>query len=96
MLDAYLFLFKFASKRDKQRILEGSSWSFDKHLVVFQEYDGNISPAQHSFDKACFQIRVYGIPLGMMNAEVEKWIESKLCKNHDTNNNASMFAWGGV
>ncbi|XWS54078.1 hypothetical protein CRYUN_Cryun10bG0058000 [Craigia yunnanensis] len=54
ILDRNLFLFKFTTKKDNQRVMEGSPWSFDKHLIVFKDYDGNLRPSKYAFDKASF------------------------------------------
>ncbi|XWS60811.1 hypothetical protein CRYUN_Cryun07bG0069500 [Craigia yunnanensis] len=70
--------FKFASKSDKHRILDGSPWSFDKHLLVLKDYDGNLRPTNYVFDSATFWIRVYGLPLKMMNQGMAERIGGKL------------------
>ncbi|XWS08105.1 hypothetical protein CRYUN_Cryun41cG0050700 [Craigia yunnanensis] len=54
ILDANLFLFKFATKKDKVRIHEGSPWSFDKHLLVFEDCDGDLRSSDFIFDQANF------------------------------------------
>ena len=36
VLDSNLFLFKFASTKDKDRVLEGSPWSFEKKLLMLK------------------------------------------------------------
>lgn len=45
-----LVLFKFATTMDRKRILQGSPWTFDKNLVVLEEYNGDIQPAKVKFD----------------------------------------------
>ena len=38
-----IWLFKFAKKEDKERVLEGRPWSFDRQILVLNEFDGNES-----------------------------------------------------
>ncbi|XWS23325.1 hypothetical protein CRYUN_Cryun28dG0003000 [Craigia yunnanensis] len=78
ILDANLFLFKFAIKKDKARIKEGFPWSFDKHLLVFKDYDGDLRPSDYRFDKASFWVRVYGLTLRMMTRGIAERIGNKL------------------
>ena len=77
-MDANFFMFKFANKKDKLRVQEGSPWSFDKHLIGFKDYDGDLKPAKSVFDKACFQVRVYGLPLKMMSQGFAERIGKKM------------------
>ena len=37
ILDENLFLFKFVTKNDKQKVMAGSPWSFDKQLIAFKD-----------------------------------------------------------
>ena len=54
VLDSNLFLFKFDNMRDKQRIIEGSPWSFNKNLIVFKDYNGDLRGSDYQFDIAPF------------------------------------------
>ena len=60
VLDEKLFLFKFANKKDKQRVLDGSPWSFQKNLLAFTNYDGDLRTSKYEFKRACFWIRALG------------------------------------
>ncbi|XP_075636519.1 uncharacterized protein LOC142608713 [Castanea sativa] len=62
-------LFTFDNEKDVDRILASEPWSFDKHLVVMQKYDGN-SPLQDiKFDRTRIWVQVHGIPLKYMSFE---------------------------
>ena len=54
VLDNNLFLFKFPTTKDKQRVLDGSHSSFDKHLIVFKDYHGDLRLSNYVFDKGAF------------------------------------------
>ncbi|XVE62492.1 hypothetical protein DITRI_Ditri06bG0122100 [Diplodiscus trichospermus] len=38
ILDENLFLFKFANKKDRDRVISGAPWPFDKQLLALMEY----------------------------------------------------------
>lgn len=37
-----LFLIEFGYKRDKQKVLDMSPWSYKKNLVLLQDFDGDV------------------------------------------------------
>ena len=39
-----LFLVEFGDKRDKQKVLDMSPWSYEKNLVLLQDFDGDAVP----------------------------------------------------
>jgi len=60
-------LFTFNNEKDVGRILVSDPWSFDKHLVVIQKYDGS-SPLQDiKFDRTTIWVQIHGIPLKYMS-----------------------------
>ena len=73
-----LFLFKFATLKDKRRVIDGSPWSFNKNLVAFKDYNGDLRGADYKFDRARFWIHVYGLPLKMLNEQCAISINMKL------------------
>jgi len=49
-------LFTFDNKADVDRIIQSKLWSFDKHLVVMQQYEKEDSIQDLKFDKASFWV----------------------------------------
>jgi hypothetical protein len=41
-----LWLFEFLEERDKQKVLAGQPWSYDRTLLILNEFDDKISPSQ--------------------------------------------------
>ena len=78
VLDSNLFIFKFASLKDKQRVIDGSPWSFNKNLIVFKDYNGDLRGSDYKFDMAHFWVCVYGFPLKMLTKQCASSISSKL------------------
>ncbi|XWS32560.1 hypothetical protein CRYUN_Cryun22dG0000200 [Craigia yunnanensis] len=42
VFDTNLFLLKFASTKDKYRVLNGFPWPLDKNLLAFKVYNGGL------------------------------------------------------
>ena len=78
VLDSNMFVFKFASTKDKDKVLEGSPWSFEKKLLMLKQYDGNIRISDYYFGSASFWVRIYGLPLKLMNVETAKMLGRKI------------------
>ncbi|XVE61132.1 hypothetical protein DITRI_Ditri06bG0015200 [Diplodiscus trichospermus] len=58
-LEDNLFLFKFQCERDKDRVLEGAPWSFDKHMLLFHEFKGELRPEEY-----CLRQQRFGLDAG--------------------------------
>lgn len=43
-IDEDLFLVEFGDKKDKQRIMDMCPWSYDKNLVLLQDFNGDVAP----------------------------------------------------
>ena len=43
-------LFEFFSKKDYDRVCDGRPWSFDKKLLIIQQYDGEVRPSEIMFN----------------------------------------------
>lgn len=66
-------LFTFDNRLDVDGILLSELWSFDKHLVVMQQYEKEVPIQELKFDKARFWVQLHGIPLRFMTMDaVEK------------------------
>ncbi|XWS65469.1 hypothetical protein CRYUN_Cryun05aG0115400 [Craigia yunnanensis] len=76
---------------DKQRVIDGSPWSFDKQLLTIKESDGNLRTSVYVFGIALFWVRIHGLPFNLMSKEVVVRIGRKLgaLQTVDT-----MSAWG--
>jgi len=70
VLGENLFLADFENSWDKARILEGRPWLLDGNLISLADFDGITPPAQITFDKEAFCIRMYNLLLACMGKEV--------------------------
>ncbi|XP_022741812.1 uncharacterized protein LOC111293287 [Durio zibethinus] len=58
--------------------MDGSPWSFDKHLLVMQDYSGLLKADEYNFDVATFWVRIYSLPLGMMNGNMVERLGNRI------------------
>ena len=63
-------LFVFNNLPDVERIINSETWSFDKHLVVLQQYENDSLPRNLKFDKATFWAQVHDMPVRFMLRKV--------------------------
>ncbi|KAE8808757.1 LRR receptor-like serine/threonine-protein kinase FLS2 [Hordeum vulgare] len=68
-VDENLFVFTFNQESGKRRALEDGPWMFEKDLMVVEDYDPGKSPEDYEFNETPIWVRIFNLPLGMMNAE---------------------------
>ena len=67
-------LFVFDNLGDVDRILQNQPWSFDKHLVMLQRYNSDVSVRELIFKTTLFWVQVHDIPVRYMNRRVAEEI----------------------
>ena len=73
-----LFLVEFGDGKDKQRILDMCSWSFEKQLILMQDFEGELVLKDIVLKWAPFWIQIYNLPLKSRTRETGVTIGSKL------------------
>ena len=68
-LGDHIILFTFDNQKEVEKILSSEPWSFDKHLVVMQQYDKETPVSDVKFDKASFWVQLHGIPPRFMTMD---------------------------
>ena len=63
-------LFAFQSDENIEKVLMGESWSFDRHIVVFQCYKTSTPIEELEFDKVSFWIQIHNLPYSHLSTEV--------------------------
>ncbi|KAE8780285.1 LRR receptor-like serine/threonine-protein kinase FLS2 [Hordeum vulgare] len=64
-----LFVFTFNQESGKRRALEDGPWMFEKDQVVVEDYDPEKRPEDYAFNEIPIWVRIFSLPLGMMNAD---------------------------
>ena len=67
--DDHKILFTFDNKEDVDRILNSEPWSFDKHLVIMEWYEGDRPLNKIRFEKTTIWVQVHGLPIKYMSME---------------------------
>ena len=65
-IDEDLYLVEFGDGRDKKRILEMCPWSYEKQLVLLQEFEGERVPKEIIIKWTPFWVKIYNLPLMSM------------------------------
>ncbi|GLT77192.1 hypothetical protein SLA2020_488010 [Shorea laevis] len=58
----HLWIFEFSEIIDKEKVLSGRPWLFDRYLLVIHEFDGITPPAQIAFTHSPFWVQLHGMP----------------------------------
>jgi hypothetical protein len=56
MMGDNLFLIHFESQWDKERVLEGRPWTFERQLFLVEDFDGHLSLEEMKFEYAAFWV----------------------------------------
>lgn len=72
--DDHKALFVFDDVRDVNRILQREPWSFDKHVVVLQKYEKDVSLGDLKFEMVMFWVQVHDIPIRYMTTDTDECI----------------------
>lgn len=62
-----MILFVFEVKRDAEHVLAMEPWTFDKHLVLLQKYDGSCPVRNLKFLNIKFWIQLHGLLVNRLN-----------------------------
>ena len=73
-LGEHKHLFIFNNKSNVDRVLRQEPWSFDKHLVVLQQFCKDTPLEDLKLQESSFWIQVHNIPLSYMDRETIKEI----------------------
>jgi hypothetical protein len=89
-----VWLFEFTDGEDKRRILEGRPWSFDRRVIVLEDFDGTTPPTQMKFQYSPFWIQVHDMPLLCMTKGVGMKIRESLGLVEDVDVAGDGVGWG--
>jgi hypothetical protein len=89
-----IWVFEFSDRDDKERIMAGRPWSFDRQIIILNELDGNAPPSQMQFTHSPFWVQVYDLPLICMNKSVGTKIGESLGSLVDMDVACDGMGWG--
>jgi hypothetical protein len=82
-----LFLFRFASKKDADKVLNTGPWSFDRNLLILNRVSGEEQPADLEMNKVSFWVRVYKLPLKIRSDSMAKKLGNIIGQYEETDSN---------
>ena len=93
-LDDDLFLAEFGDERDKKRIMNMSPWSYEKQLVIIQEFERELTPREMELKWCPFWVQILNLPLKCRTKETTWAIRSKLKSVMEVDVADSGVQWG--
>uniref|UniRef100_A0A7N2L446 DUF4283 domain-containing protein n=1 Tax=Quercus lobata TaxID=97700 RepID=A0A7N2L446_QUELO len=63
-------IFCFEVESDLEKVFVGEPWSYDRHLVVFQRYDGKTPMKELDFAKCLFWVQIHNLPFNLLSLEI--------------------------
>ena len=73
-------VFVFEDEADRERVMLGEPWAYDKYLVVLQRIEEEEAIDEVDFGKTSFWVQLHGLPVRRMNPEVATILGSSLGK----------------
>ncbi|XP_028075299.1 uncharacterized protein LOC114277599 [Camellia sinensis] len=89
-----LFLIKFGHIVDKRRVMLNGPWNFDKQLVMWRDFDGDLLPLDITFSTMEFWVHVSNLPLISMTRDVGVLLGNQLGRFVDMEYGDGGIAWG--
>ena len=62
-------LFAFELEVDAEQVIQGKPWAFDRHLVVFERFDGYTSIHALGFKTIAFWVQIHNLPFPLQTIE---------------------------
>uniref|UniRef100_A0A7N2MKJ4 DUF4283 domain-containing protein n=1 Tax=Quercus lobata TaxID=97700 RepID=A0A7N2MKJ4_QUELO len=64
-LEEDLFLVEFGDERDKKKVLDMCPWSYEKQLVLLQDFEGELTPKEMELKWSPFWVQIFNLPRDM-------------------------------
>ena len=66
----HIVLFVFELESDAERVLANEPWTFDKHVVLLQRFDGSVPARYLRFTNLKIWVQIHGLPMRMLDLEI--------------------------
>ncbi|KAE8811936.1 hypothetical protein D1007_11153 [Hordeum vulgare] len=88
------FLFSFREEKGKMKVVDNGPWFFNKSLLVMEDFAPNKTIGEYQFKTIPIWVRVYGIPMGVMDRETWNLIGEQIGEVVDMELDENGFAFG--
>ncbi len=68
----------FEEEADRERVLQGEPWAYDKHLIVFQRVAEEEAMEEVNFSEISFWIQLHGLPVRKMTPDIATLLAAPL------------------
>ena len=92
-LEEDLYLVEFGDEKDKRKVMDMCPWSYEKQLVLIQEFDGKLTPKEIEVKWALFWVQIYNLPLNCRTRETGRVIGSCLGEVVDVDVSEAGVQW---
>ena len=65
-----LFVLDFENQMEKERVLMRQPWTFNKSLLVLQDFEGQSKSEEINLKWCSFWVQIYGLPLGLITEKI--------------------------
>ncbi|KAF5458477.1 hypothetical protein F2P56_022503 [Juglans regia] len=89
-------LVEFQHERDKDKVLQGRPWSFDRNLICIQELDGQVPLKEITFNRELFWVQAHDLPLACMTREIGMKPFSGMEKVEEVETDEAGCGWGST
>ncbi|XP_042958115.1 uncharacterized protein LOC122293643 [Carya illinoinensis] len=93
-LGSKILLVEFEDHQEKARVQCEGPWSFDRNLILMQNYTGEVQAIRVQISTATFWIRLYDLLLGAMNEKVVSKIGNSIGVVEEIDVEKDEVAWG--
>ncbi|XP_026416182.1 uncharacterized protein At4g02000-like [Papaver somniferum] len=73
-----IYMIKFALRCDYFAVIEGSPWSINNDLLLFELCEPGKLPSEYTFQHAVFTIQIHGLPINHINEKTVSHIAARL------------------
>ncbi|KAF5465302.1 hypothetical protein F2P56_015322 [Juglans regia] len=89
-------LVEFQYDRDKEKVLAGRPWSFDRALICLQEVDGEVPLKDIKFERELFWVQAHNMPLACMSKEIGLMLFSGMERVLAVETDDGGCGWGSI
>ena len=93
-IEEELYLVEFGDEKDKKKVLDMCPWSYEKQLILIQEFEGKLTPKEIEIKWVPFWVQIYNLPLNSRTRDTGWAIRSCLGVVLDVDVAESRVQWG--
>ncbi|KAL0444078.1 UNVERIFIED_CONTAM: hypothetical protein Slati_2130500 [Sesamum latifolium] len=88
------FLIQFKHVVDRDRVMNGGPWFFDKNLIILSRVLPEENPLNVELNWCAFHVFIHDLPIRMMTRKAVEYIGNRLGVFLDSDHEQAQFKWG--